>query len=392
MADGQLSIAQRLQHKLLQQSSATLPGCIDWLTHNPLPEPGVESWKYTPINRLYELLFEPASEIRDGTIVEGLESVQRKHLEISRYTPADHARLDLANDLTDRFSRSIDTARHPVAQAVGADLAEIIVIQVRESLAEPLVITHPSQGNRWIHVELLANTTATLIERYQESNGGSITTIELAPGAQLAHACNHEATSQTSWRLNSVNLADSSHYELHQTNLGGRLQRIDNHIRLAGAGAHASLVGCAVCDTSNRADLQNVVEHMTPNCSSQQRYHGIANHSANLTFGGRIHIHEHARGTDAHLTNKNMVLDDAAQINTKPELEIYNDDVSCSHGATIGRLDEDALFYLRSRGLNEQRAQSLLLAAFVKQAIGGADAQRMQKNITEKLSLWTTAI
>lgn len=392
MADGQLSTAQRLTNNRLEHGSGSLPNCLAWLSQHALPEPGAEAWKYSPINRFYDTLLDTTQATAlAGTRIEGLGKQQHSTVEVQHYQRGDNANLELPQELTERFTRAIDASRYPIAHAVGSDLHEVIVIQVSAPLTEALVLNQPAQGNRWVHIELLANTEATVIERLADASGGSMTTIELGAGAKLTHACSHQTTTQTSWRLNSINLADHASYELNQISLGGRLQRIDNHIRLSGAGAHASLVGCALCDGDNRADLQNVIEHIAAQCSSQQRYHGVVNQSGNLTFGGRIHIHEKAQGTSAHLTNKNMTLDNRAQINTKPELEIYNDDVSCSHGATIGRLDEEALFYLRSRGIDEHSAQSLLLAAFVKDAIGGPDADSMQEIIAEKLTLWTTA-
>ena len=401
MADGQLSAAQRLQHQLLEQATGALPGCLAWLAQNQLPEPGAEAWKYSPINRLYETLLESATKAPTSAVDMTIESAaldgqtvdQKAAVEIQRFKrePASGTHLELPVELAETFARTIDVQRFPVAQALGCDLDEVIVIRITGAPSEMIRIDRPSNGNQWLHVQLLDNAHAVLTERAVNATGGGITSIELAKGAKLTHTCNFQSATDVSWRLNSVSLGPSSTYELHQASLGGRLQRIDNHIRLQAAGAQARLVGCALCDSDNRSDLQNVVEHVAPNCASQQRYHGVANHSGNLTFGGRIHIHEGATGTNAHLTNANLVLDDRAQINTKPELEIYNDDVTCSHGATIGRLDEEALFYLTSRGIDNLRAQSLLLAAFVKDAIGGPDADAMHQKIDEMLGTWTTA-
>ena len=394
MVDGQLSVAQRLQQRLLEQSKPTLPHSFSWLEQHVLPEPGVEAWKYSPINRLYEALLDPQPSLASApleTSIQGHDATQDAPVSVQIWRREQQTRIALPEALVQTLARAIDADRYPLSHALGCDLDEVVLIEISGTTQDPLLIEHASVGNQWVHVRLLANSNATLTERYLSSASSGITTVELAAGAQLTHARSDQNTSATSWHLNSANLGSNSTYDLHQVTLGGQMQRIDNHIRLLEPGAQASVVGCALCDQKNRSDLQNVVEHIAPHCESSQRYHGVANHSGSLTFGGRIHIHENAQATNAHLTNANLVLDDRAQINTKPELEIYNDDVSCSHGATIGRLDADALFYLRSRGIENKRAQAMLLKAFVNDSIGGPDADTMHHTISEILGKWTTA-
>jgi Fe-S cluster assembly protein SufD len=113
-----------------------------------------------------------------------------------------------------------------------------------------------------------------------------------------------------------------------------------------------------------------LVEHASPRCNSHQFYNGILNDHAHGVFHGRIIVHKDAQKTDSKQTNRNLLLSDDAQIDTKPQLEIYADDVKCTHGATIGQMDENALFYLRSRGLDENGARSLLLFAFAGECTG----------------------
>jgi len=116
-------------------------------------------------------------------------------------------------------------------------------------------------------------------------------------------------------------------------------------------------------------DNDGHVEHASPHCSSRQFYNGILDDNAHGVFHGRIVVHKDAQKTDAKQTNRNLLLSDDAQIDTKPQLEIYADDVKCTHGATIGQIDENALFYLRSRGLTEAEARQLLLLAFASECV-----------------------
>jgi len=138
---------------------------------------------------------------------------------------------------------------------------------------------------------------------------------------------------------------------------------------LAGEGAECLINGLFMANGRQHMDNYMLVEHASPHCDSRQFYNGILNGNAHGVFHGRIIVHKDAQKTDAKQTNRNLLLCDDAQIDTKPQLEIYADDVKCTHGATIGQVDESALFYLRSRGLDEVSAKHLLLQAFANECL-----------------------
>jgi Fe-S cluster assembly protein SufD len=147
--------------------------------------------------------------------------------------------------------------------------------------------------------------------------------------------------------------------------MGSTTRRSDIHVRLDGHRATTNIdLACAV-HRRDRLDHQVVVEHIGLDTVSRQLVHGIATGSSELTFNGRIHIHPGAQRSDARLTNRNLLLDKKARINTKPELEIYANDVKCSHGATVGQIDPAQMFYLRTRGLDEVAARAMLTRAFL---------------------------
>lgn len=150
----------------------------------------------------------------------------------------------------------------------------------------------------------------------------------------------------------------------HALLLGGALVRNNVHPVLAGAGGECLINGLFLGQGTQHLDNYMVVEHQAPHCQSRQFYNGILDGHARGVFHGRIIVHKDAQKTDAKQTNRNLLLSDSAQIDTKPQLEIYADDVKCTHGATIGQIDDTALFYLRSRGLPESEARGLLLYAF----------------------------
>jgi len=155
----------------------------------------------------------------------------------------------------------------------------------------------------------------------------------------------------------------------HSLLLGGGLVRNNVHPVLAGEGGECLINGLFLGTGRQHLDNYMHVEHASPHCGSRQFYNGILDGQAHGVFHGRIVVHKDAQKTDAKQTNRNLLLSDDAQIDTKPQLEIYADDVKCTHGATIGQIEENALFYLQSRGISEAEARKLLLLAFAEECV-----------------------
>ena len=155
----------------------------------------------------------------------------------------------------------------------------------------------------------------------------------------------------------------------HSVLLGGGVVRNNVHPVLAGEGGECLINGLFMGNDRQHLDNYMLVEHAAPHCASRQFYNGILDDLAHGVFHGRIIVHKDAQKTDAKQTNRNLLLSDDARIDTKPQLEIYADDVKCTHGATIGQIEENALFYLRSRGIDEISARKLLLLAFSNECL-----------------------
>ncbi len=155
----------------------------------------------------------------------------------------------------------------------------------------------------------------------------------------------------------------------HSFALGARLSRNNIRAKLNGAGVQAILNGLYLTHDKQLADHHMFVEHAQPNCESHEYFNGILDGQSRAVFHGRIFVHQIAQKTDAKQTNKNLLLSDDAQVNTKPQLEIYADDVKCTHGATVGQMDEQAIFYLRARGLPLEKARRMLMHAFAGEII-----------------------
>jgi Fe-S cluster assembly protein SufD len=141
------------------------------------------------------------------------------------------------------------------------------------------------------------------------------------------------------------------------------------HVKLNGKGAHADVLGLYLMDKNQHIDNQVRIDHVMPHCTSNELFKGILDDEASAVFNGHIHVARDAQKTNAYQNNNNILLKPTATINTKPFLEIYADDVKCSHGATIGQLDQDAMFYLRSRGISKANSRLLLMYAFASDII-----------------------
>jgi Fe-S cluster assembly protein SufD len=214
------------------------------------------------------------------------------------------------------------------------------------------------------------NCEANIIEHYvslDESVYFSNVVTELVVGenSSVGHYM-IECESRKAFNVSTLRVEQgrSSNIRSHSVLLGGALVRNNVHPVLAGEGCDSLINGLYMSTGRQHMDNYMKVEHASPHCDSRQFYNGVLDGRSRGVFHGRIIVHKDAQKTDAKQTNRNLLLSDSAQIDTKPQLEIYADDVKCTHGATIGQMDENAVFYLRSRGIDETSARDLLLSAF----------------------------
>jgi Fe-S cluster assembly protein SufD len=163
--------------------------------------------------------------------------------------------------------------------------------------------------------------------------------------------------------------------------LPGESRDINVTIDLVGEGAEVHLKGLYLCGGDERVNFRILMHHRVPGCVSRQLFNGIAGGSSRVTFDGRIIVAPDAQQTEAYQENHNILLSEGAHVETTPQLEIYADDVKCSHGATIGRLDEEALFYMRTRGVPEQEARVLQMLSFLAPVTPEADRKRVEKAV-----------
>jgi Fe-S cluster assembly protein SufD len=176
-----------------------------------------------------------------------------------------------------------------------------------------------------------------------------------------------------------------SRFDITTVTLKSSWVRNDLNIRVAGENCHSSLTGAYLPSGKEHVDNHTMVDHMVPNCESDEKYKGIVRENATAVFNGKVFVRPDAQKTNAFQQNANIVLDDTATMFSKPELEIYADDVKCSHGSTTGQFDEEAVFYLRARGIGEVMARKLLVEAFLADVITTLSDERLQTYCTEKI-------
>jgi Fe-S cluster assembly protein SufD len=232
------------------------------------------------------------------------------------------------------------------------------------------------------------NSRATITESYHSLNENgrgltnSVTEIVVQQNANVELVKAQLESNQTSHiSFTQVIQERNSTFDTVTVTLGGKLVRNNLHIKLNDVNCTSHLFGLYILNGEQHTDNHTLVDHAMPNCFSNELYKGIIDGGATGVFNGKIFVRKDAQKTNAFQSNKNILLSDNAQMNTKPQLEIFADDVKCSHGATTGQLDEEALFYLRARGIGEQSARTLLNIAFVGDVLNNIKTETLRSNL-----------
>ena len=225
-------------------------------------------------------------------------------------------------------------------------------------------------------VVLEQQAEATLIEQFVSTSEAQnillnqVTEIQIGDGAKLNHYRLHtEDESSLHFGGVYVDLNRDSQFESYQIALGGKIKRLDVLVNHNQSGSHCEMKGVYLPKHNQHVDIHSYIEHIAAHCTTDETYRGIMADQSKAVFNGRIHIHPDAQKTLANLSNKNLLLSNKAQINSKPELEIYADDVRCAHGVTVAQLDDKARFYLQSRGISRQEAEIMLSFAFINELL-----------------------
>ncbi len=322
----------------------------------------IEAFKYTPITAYY----------RSDLLTSDTAAAPRIEFAGGR-TPA-------GVTITQTTAAAIPAESHPLARINASLIDSVTVVDVAagRTVKETLHIDHASSGCNRVIVRMGGKSRMQIVERHARVDRASnrVIQISLAADARLYHQrTEYEPGEQSAWGLLHATLGDGAVYDLDHYLCGSKPRRADIVVDLRGRAASTSLTAGIIASQAHAIDSYVTINHFGRDTRSRQLVHGIATDKGQLTFNGRIEIHPSAGGSDAQLTNRNLLLMPTARINTKPELEIHTRDVACSHGATVGALDAGQLFYLRSRGIDEHAARSLLTRAFLSRIVTEAAMQ-----------------
>ena len=266
------------------------------------------------------------------------------------------------------------------------------------TLDRPIYIVHQwtdgaaqLMSNPRVVVSAGPNSRCVVIEHFVGAGAGECFTnavcdIELAPGASVEHY-RIQQESLRSFHIGHVNarLLQNSRYASHDITLGASLARVNLSTTLEGRGAHVALNGLIAPLGTQHLDAHTTIDHAVPHTTSDENYRGIAGGRGRGVFNGKVIVRPDAQQTDARQSSRNLLLNAGAEIDTKPELEIYANDVKCSHGATTGQLDAAALYYLRSRGLDEATARALLIRAFAESIVTSLGPPALRNHLEQLL-------
>jgi Fe-S cluster assembly protein SufD len=352
-----------------------------------------EDWRFTPLAPLTRIPFTKVaasgfdleSPRRDGVIVCSLAHALTKH-------------PDLVEPYLARYA---DYEEHAFAALNTAFLHEGAFVYLPPGVVVPepidlnsLVIAFGEPPLMWPRRALIVagrNSQATVCERYFGLPGltyftNAVTEIILDEGAILDHyKVNQEGDAAFHVATTQVQMGRSCNFSSHNLTFGGRLTRNDVNAYLDGEGSECTLNGLYVGGGEQLIDNHTRIDHARPHCASHELYKGILDGKSRGVFAGRIYVHQDAQKTDAKQTNQTLLLSDDAVIDTKPQLEIFADDVKCTHGATVGQLDAESVFYLRTRGIGKDEARALLTFAFANDIVGRIKIESLRAELEQLL-------
>jgi Fe-S cluster assembly protein SufD len=352
-----------------------------------LPTKRTEAWRFTPVRSVVDAEFSREASgvpsvlslIPEGVTARSLRQVLKAEPELLE------GRLDVGGAPT-HFA-ALNTALF--SDGLWIDVPPGTVVEAPIELAHAI----PTSSERGVAyprvlVTVGANAELTLIESYASEDAGqlinSVVEVDLGRNAKMNHVRVHENAGLQVGRVDVRQEADSG-YRSTVVTLGGALLRFDIRCLLQGKGADCQLDGAYLIDGDDHVDHHTLVEHQASHCRSAQTYRGIVSGKGTGVFDGIVIVHRDAQKTEAHQENRNLLLGETATIHTKPHLEIDADDVVCSHGVTVGSLDEDQLFYLRARGIPEDLAHSMLTYAFFKSIVDRVGHEPTRVRMSEAL-------
>jgi Fe-S cluster assembly protein SufD len=388
-----------------------------YFAENGFPTTKNEDWKYTNVGAIGKESFElsagtiGAPELKKFTYGESAQSqlvfVDGKlNLEFSNVSALPENVF--ANTFEEAFKdeKLREIIKSNLAKSVNYDFngftalntafideGALLVIPKDVRIETPIHLLYVSTGSKVSFPRLLivaeSFSEAAIIESYARSDEtkyltNSVVEITLADEAKLKHfRVQRESHEAFHIGTTAAQIRRGTIYDATSINLGGAISRHDINVKFNAEGGECFVDGLYMLSGAQHHDTHSVIDHKLPNCLSHQTYKGVLNDKSRGVFNGKVFVRENASGTDAQQSNKNLLLSDDARVDTKPQLEIFNDDVKCAHGATVGQLEEEELFYLRSRGLSEKLARNLLTYGFAEEIINKIEIESIKTELDE---------
>ena len=369
-----------------------------------LPSVRDEAWKYTSLRGLAESSFEePLTAVGESPDLATILDLPRLVMIDGRYQPdlsTPPASL-IVESFADRpvFGRLPNENLPMVALNTmlaedglhlhvreGVDAGTVVLLSIGLDNHRPIAF-HPRHR---IHVEPGARLTLIEVARGEGAYlHNAVAEVVVSAGATLTHIRLQEE-SRDAFHMQSwfAEIAERGTYDAFVLTLGSRLARTEIHARLLGPNASVHLNGAQLLGGQQHGDITTIVAHDAPNCASRQTIKNVLTDRSRGVFQGRIEVARIAQKTDGYQMNQALLLSPDAEIDCKPQLEIYADDVKCSHGATVGELDADQLFYLRSRGIAEESARAILVRAFLSEALDPIAHDGARAMLEDAIEAW----
>jgi Fe-S cluster assembly protein SufD len=361
------------------------------------PGPRDEEWRFTPIAPLVRIPFEPVPSDRAGKSYSLRSQSLPKGVIVCSLAEAlqKHAAL-----VEPHLARHADWKKHPFVALNTAFLRGGAFVYVPRGtvIDEPLFLDlsagRDGDSSAWHHRLLLLlgdNSQVTLVERYSGLPGNTylsnaVTEIIVGAGTHVDH---YKVQREGDWAFHmavmQVQIGRDAKFSSHAITQGGQWVRNEINAVFEGEGGECTLNGLYQAVGEQLIDNHTLIDHAYPHCASHELYKGILDGKARGVFNGKIYVRQDAQKTDAKQTNQTLLLSDDATINTKPQLEIYADDVKCTHGATVGQLDAESIFYLRSRGVGLAEARSLLTYAFANDIVSRIKVATVREELERSL-------
>lgn len=430
------NLKDRLEHLLMQHPESLITGvrreAYHWFDKTGLPSKRNEDWKYTDIGKLFnnEYLFDnalPDSAVTstdvDAIRLPGHETANEIVFVNGRFMPLRSKIRSAPGQLTvlpledaasgiykEMVQEHLGCSNVYIKDGVHAlntsfiNGGAFIHIPQQQKLDQPVYIYHISDAR---HYNILSQPRSLIcieqkakveiIEAFStlgtsECFTNQVMEVVINEDADVGYyKIQNETANASQVSTTHIRQVGRSHVHAVTVTLNGGMIRNNMNVIMEAAGSEAHLFGLYILNGHTHADNHTLVDNVQPNCFSNELYKGILGNDATGVFNGKIIVRPGAQKTNAYQTNKNILLSDDATINTKPQLEIFADDVKCSHGCTVGQLDENASFYLRARGIPESDAQELLLKAFALDILDQIKPELLRDHIgqliTERLSV-----